>query len=103
MKSGLFIAEIVKRLYAHSKIKDENERIKHILTQQVYGFAPTPILLKICQQTIAGFDYKLWGNFVHKTLDKAIMKGRETIEDAIRNEWGSTMKFDVLIGNPHTN
>ena len=96
MKSGLFIAEIVKRLYQHSRIEDENERIKHILTKQVYGFASTKILLEICHQTIAGFDYKLWGNFVlqdEKQLEN-------DMQSAIMETWGRDMKFDVIIGNP---
>jgi hypothetical protein len=96
MKSGLFIAEIVKRLYRHSKIQDEHERIKHILTRQVYGFASTKILLAISQQTIASLNYKLWDNFVLQD-EKRLETG---LKGAIMDAWGDNMKFDVIIGNP---
>lgn len=45
MKSGLYIAEIVKRLYQSEEMKkqfpDNKERLKHIFEKQVYGLAPT--------------------------------------------------------------
>ena len=48
MKSGLYIAEIVKRLYQSEKMKrqfpDNKERLKHIFEKQVYGLAPTEII-----------------------------------------------------------
>ena len=58
MKSGLYITEIVKRLYAglEDKIPDENERLKHILEHQVYGFAPSEIIYNIARNFIFGFD-----------------------------------------------
>ena len=60
MKSGLYITEIVKRLYVglEKKIPDENERLKHILEHQVYGFAPTEIIYNIARNFIFGFDEK---------------------------------------------
>lgn len=60
MKSGLYIAEIVKRLYQSDKMKksypDEAERLKHIFKEQVYGLAPTEIIYKIATNFILGFD-----------------------------------------------
>ncbi|MGL5717090.1 MAG: DEAD/DEAH box helicase family protein [Paraclostridium sp.] len=60
MKSGLYIAEIVKRLYQSEKIKnlypDVEERLKHIFEKQVYGLAPTEIIYKIATSYILGFD-----------------------------------------------
>lgn len=58
MKSGLYITEIVKRLYVgiEDKIPDENERLKHILEHQVYGFAPSEIIYNIARNFIFGFD-----------------------------------------------
>lgn len=48
MKSGLYITEIVKRLFRSEKMKeefpDDKERIRHILQHQVYGMAPTRII-----------------------------------------------------------
>ncbi|WP_281714530.1 DEAD/DEAH box helicase family protein [Allobaculum stercoricanis] len=61
MKSGLYIAEIVKRLYRSPKMKqlypDDNERLQHIFEKQVYGLAPTEILYKITENFILGFDF----------------------------------------------
>lgn len=60
MKSGLYITEIVKRLYQSEKMKnlfpDEKERLKHIFANQVYGLAPTEIIYKIATNYILGFD-----------------------------------------------
>ena len=60
MKSGLYIAEIVKRLYQSEKMKElysgNNARLKHIFEKQVYGFAPTKIIYQIATSYILGFD-----------------------------------------------
>lgn len=60
MKSGLYITEIVKRLYHSSNIKaiypDNNSRLKHIFSKQVYGLAPTEIIYRIALRFILGFD-----------------------------------------------
>lgn len=67
MKSGLYITEIVKKLYNSPVIQqefpDRNQRIKHILENQVYGFAPTEIIYKIAMNFIFG---KVDSN-VHRT------------------------------------
>lgn len=58
MKSGLYITEIVKRLYNSpvitKEIPNENHRIKHILENQVYGFAPSEIIYNIATRFIFG-------------------------------------------------
>ncbi len=63
MKSGLYITEIVKRLYRSDKLKalfpDDNERIAHILTKQVYGMAPSRIIYLIATNYIFGFDKEM--------------------------------------------
>lgn len=60
MKSGLYIAEIVKRLYKSKVMKrlypDKYARLKHIFEKQVYGLAPTEIIYKIATSYILGFD-----------------------------------------------
>ena len=60
MKSGLYITEIVKRLYQSRVLKekfpDKNDRLKHIFENQVYGLAPTEIIYKIAVSYILGFD-----------------------------------------------
>lgn len=58
MKSGLYITELVKRLYNSQGLQaaypDGNDRLKHILEKQVYGFAPTTIIHKIALEFIFG-------------------------------------------------
>ncbi len=60
MKSGLYITEIIKRLFRSPKMKalypDNKERIGHILSKQVYGMAPTRIIYLIATNFILGFD-----------------------------------------------
>jgi hypothetical protein len=62
MKSGLYPAEIIKRLYqneAHIQaFPDKNERLKHIIEKQVYGLAPTEIIYRISKNFILGFDFQ---------------------------------------------
>ena len=59
MKSGLYITEIVTRLYNSEKIKtkypDSRERLTHIFSKQVYGCAPTEIIYRIARSFILGF------------------------------------------------
>lgn len=60
MKSGLYIAEIVKRLYRSKKMKilypNDEDRLKHIFEKQVFGLAPTEIIFKIAESFILGFN-----------------------------------------------
>lgn len=60
MKSGLYITEIVKRLYNSSELikqyPDSEERLNHIFEKQVYGLAPTEIIYRIALSFILGFD-----------------------------------------------
>ena len=59
MKSGLYITEIVKRLYQSETMKqlypDKEERLRHIFEKQVFGLAPTEIIYKIAVNYILGF------------------------------------------------
>ncbi|MBR5099558.1 MAG: hypothetical protein IK091_10105 [Spirochaetales bacterium] len=60
MKSGLYITEIVKRLYQSDELRrlypDRTERLRHIFEKQVYGLAPTEIIYRIATNFILGFD-----------------------------------------------
>ena len=60
MKSGLYITEIVKRLYRNEKMKqafpNDKERLQHIFANQVYGLAPTEIIYRIAIAYILGFS-----------------------------------------------
>lgn len=63
MKSGLYITEIVKRLFNSDGLRaaypDDDERIRHILREQVYGMAPSRIIYLIAMNYIFGFDPEL--------------------------------------------
>ena len=83
MKSGLYITEIVKRLYHSDKIKAEYpndaERIRHILQHQVYGMAPTRIIYLIATNYILGFDESMKSetkNFVQADASQAAKEGK---------------------------
>ena len=59
MKSGLYITEIVKRLYRSKEMQsifpDREERLQWIFQNQVYGCAPTEIIYRIATNYIFGF------------------------------------------------
>ncbi len=59
MKSGLYVTEIVKRLYRSEAMQkyfpDNNDRLRHIFAHQVYGVAPTEIIYRIALSYILGF------------------------------------------------
>ncbi len=83
MKSGLYITEIVKRLYRSDEIKkvypDNEERIRHILRNQVYGMAPTRIIYLIATNYILGFDESLKDevmNFIQCDAAEASKNGK---------------------------
>lgn len=63
MKSGLYIAEIVRRLFRSEAMRrrfpDDTERLRHIFAHQVYGLAPTEIIYRIATNYILGFDTQL--------------------------------------------
>ena len=63
MKSGLYITELVKRLFRSKTLKrefpNETDRLKHIFANQVYGLAPTEIIYRIAIAYILGFDEEI--------------------------------------------
>ena len=82
MKSGLYITEIIRRLYRNEKMKalypNERERIRHIINHQVYGMAPTRIIYLIATNYILGFDETLKdsaNHFVQADAAKAAKDG----------------------------
>ena len=93
MKSGLYITEIVKRLYRSEAIKaaypDDKERIRHILRKQVYGMAPTRIIYLIATNYILGFDPELKNetkNFVQADATEAAKKS--TLQQLVDESFG---------------
>jgi hypothetical protein len=93
MKSGLYITEIVKRLYnspaMKSALPDDRERIRHILSRQVYGMAPTRIIYLIATNYILGFDETLkkeTHNFVEADAAEAAKNG--TLQALVDQHFG---------------
>lgn len=95
MKSGLYIAEIVKRLYRSEKMKelfpDKNERLKHIFKNQVYGLAPTKIIYNIAISFLLGFDEDMESiehNF--RQVDTLPFAKEGTLEEKLDEIFGDT-------------
>ena len=93
MKSGLYLTEIVKRLYKSPKMKkafpNDKERIRHILRNQVYGMAPTRIIYLIAVNYILGFDETLKNsphNFVEADAAQAAKNG--TLAELVDEKFG---------------
>lgn len=93
MKSGLYITEIVKRLYRSERMKayfpDDETRIRHILTKQVYGMAPTRIIYLIATNYILGFNDRMrveTKNFVQADAAEASKTG--TFEQLVNQYFG---------------
>lgn len=93
MKSGLYITEIVKRLYRSERMKkhfpNDEVRIRHILTKQVYGMAPTRIIYLIATNYILGFNDRMRGetkNFVQADAAEAAKAG--TLEQLVNQYFG---------------
>lgn len=88
MKSGLYITEIVKRLYRSKKLKtlfpDDGERLRHIFARQVYGLAPTEIIYRITLAFILGFkdDLKI-GKYNIKLCDALQYAKEGTLEEKL--------------------
>lgn len=95
MKSGLYITEIVKRLFRSKKMKelfpDDGERIRHIMEHQVYGLAPTRIIYLIATNYIFGFDNNLKQSVLgkhFKQIDAAEYAKNGTLEELVGREFG---------------
>lgn len=105
MKSGMYITEIVKKLFANTRAQynSDNDCLKHILENQVYGLAPTPILQGITQSYIFGFDAQnviSRKNFIQCdiTPETQTDKAKQKLQEIFNiNE---NMKFDAVVGNP---
>ena len=93
MKSGLYITEIVKRLYRSEKMKalipDDKAHIRHILDKQVYGMAPTRIIYLIATNYILGFDEALKGTTTHFVqADAAEASKNGTLAEVVERVFG---------------
>jgi superfamily II DNA or RNA helicase len=105
MKSGMYITEIVKKLFNNTRKKYDSDHdcLQHILENQVFGLSPTPILQGITQSYIFGFDTKQEisrKNFIQHDLTPEAQKGqaKQKLQELLNlNE---NMKFDAVVGNP---
>lgn len=94
MKSGMYITEIVTRLYQSKRMKvlysDDAERLNHIFAEQVYGCAPTEIIYRICLRYILGFSDE-----IH--IEKNNIRLCDTLEYAKNGTMEEAMKklFDL--------
>lgn len=93
MKSGLYITEIVKRLFRSKKMKklypNDKERIRHIIRHQVYGMAPTRIIYLIATNFILGFDETLKAEHNHFVqADAAEASKNGTLEELVKQYFG---------------
>lgn len=104
MKSGVYITEIVKRLYVglENEFPNPKDRLAHIFAHQVYGFAPSEIIYNIAKNFILGFDETL--DFEHSHIvhldTTPYAKGELNFNDKLTEIFGKAMKFDVVVGNP---
>ena len=60
MKSGMYITEIVTRIYQSKRMQvlfpDSGKSLNHIFARQVYGCTPTEMIYRICLRYILGFS-----------------------------------------------
>ena len=92
MKSGIYIAEVIKRLYNSPRMRelipDDRERLDHILERQVFGIAPTEIIYQISTHYILGYENEVGGgcdtNFVMADSAELAKEGglAEFVEEA---------------------
>jgi hypothetical protein len=105
MKSGMYITEIVKKLFHNTRkhYTSDEECLQHILENQVYGLAPTPILQGITQSYIFGFDTEHQisrTHFVQYDLTPEAEQGnpQQKLQELFNLK--EDMKFDAVVGNP---
>lgn len=92
MKSGLYITEVIKRLFNSEKMcelfPNDRTRLNHILEEQVFGIAPTEIIYKIATNYILGANGEVGGdcdtNFVKADSAELAKEGKlaEFVEQA---------------------
>lgn len=105
MKSGMYITEIVKKLFNNTRehYENDNDCLRHILENQVFGLSPTSILQGITQSYIFGFDTNQTinrRNFIQHDLTPEAQYdvSKQKLQELFNiNE---NMKFDAVVGNP---
>lgn len=107
IKSGLYVTEIAKRLFTNTRhfYNNDNDCIKHILENQVYGLAPTNILYNITLSTIfsgaEGLNIKTDNIKQYDLLtDAKNGTARQAVMALFNNSGDLMFKFDAVVGNP---
>ena len=113
-KSGYYLVMIAKRLYNSDAIKtiypDDNVRLRHILTKQVFGIAPSKITSLIAgnylyscmpNSDIMNIEHR---NLIYADTLTAVENG--TMQQLINEKFGylaeegTDVKFNAIVGNP---
>ena len=97
MKSGLYITEIIKRLYNSDSMRgafpNDRERLDHILEKQVFGIAPTEIIYQIATHYILGYNDEVGGgcdtNFAK--ADSAELAKEGKLADFVEKTFGEKL------------
>lgn len=94
MKSGMYLTEIVTRLYQSEHLKtlypDDAKRLNHIFAEQVYGCAPTEIIYRICLRYLLDFSEEI-------AIEKQNIRLCDTLEFAKKGTLEEEMRrlFDL--------
>lgn len=98
MKSGLYITEIIKRLFNSAVMQKEfpNDRVRlnHILENQVFGIAPTEIIYQIATHFILGYDGEIGGGCEHNFImaDSAALAKDGKLAKFVQEAFGSKLQ-----------
>ncbi len=92
--AGLFLMELVRRLDAGlaDQIPDQTERLKHILTKQIFEMSHNELLHKITIEAISGGvpERREWtessGHFVHGDIARMSTDARQQVVDSMLTE-----------------
>ncbi|MGN0812239.1 MAG: Eco57I restriction-modification methylase domain-containing protein [Candidatus Coproplasma sp.] len=108
-KSGVFLREIAKRLIVglKDKIPDEQERINHIFTKQLFGISITEMTGLLARRSVycsktANGKYSVCtefksevGNIVFNEVKHTFKNGRCEFCGAAESEYGETVRLDL--------
>ncbi|MBQ9057737.1 MAG: hypothetical protein IJ125_00975, partial [Atopobiaceae bacterium] len=100
MKSGLFITEIVKRIFNSDEMRrvfpNDTERLAHIFANQVFGVAPTEIIYRIATHFILGFEGECTEQFETNFVmaDTAELAKEGKLAEFVQSEFGNKLKID---------
>lgn len=100
-KSGLYMTEIIKRLFIGLKdgIPDETERVQWIMEEQVFACAPSDIIYNMVKNYVyGGFPGVSTNNLLKLDLIPAAKEGR--LAQELQERMGKNVKFDAIVGNP---